>query len=54
MIDIARKLRRKSPKGGQRSLRQVADELAKVGFVTSTGKPYAATAVARMLDERSR
>ena len=52
--DLARKLRRKSPKGGQRSLRQVADELAKVGFVTSTGKPYAATAVARMLDERSR
>ena len=54
MIDLARRLRRKSPKGGQRSLRQVADELAKVGFVTSTGKPYAATAVARMLDERSR
>jgi DNA invertase Pin-like site-specific DNA recombinase len=54
MIDLARRLRRKSPKGGQRSLRQVADELAKVGFVTSTGKPYAATAIARMLGERSR
>jgi DNA invertase Pin-like site-specific DNA recombinase len=34
MIELARKLRRKSPKGGQRSLRQVADELAQAGFVT--------------------
>jgi hypothetical protein len=54
VIELARKLRRKSPKGGQRSLRQVADELAKAGFVTSTGRPYAPTVIARMLGELSR
>jgi DNA invertase Pin-like site-specific DNA recombinase len=51
MIELARQLRRKSPKGARRSLRAVADELAKAGFVTGTGKPYAATAVAKMLGE---
>jgi hypothetical protein len=51
MISLARQLRRKSPKGGRRSLRAVAAELAKAGFVTGTGKPYAATAVAKILDE---
>lgn len=51
MIPLARKLRRKSPKGGRRSLRVIAAELAEAGFVSGTGKPYAATAVARMLGE---
>ena len=32
MIALARKLRRKSPKAGRRSLRAVAAELAKAGF----------------------
>jgi len=32
MVALARKLRRKSPKGGRRSLRAVAAELAKAGF----------------------
>jgi len=51
MLALARKLRRKSPKGGRPSLRAVAAELAKAGFLNRTGKPYAATAVARMLGE---
>jgi DNA invertase Pin-like site-specific DNA recombinase len=51
MIALARKLRRKSPKGGRRPLRAIATELAKAGFVSRAGKPYAATAVARMLGE---
>lgn len=51
MIALARRLRRRSPKGGQRSLRTISAELAQAGFLSNTGKPYAATAVARMLGE---
>ncbi|MEY9498995.1 DNA invertase Pin-like site-specific DNA recombinase [Bradyrhizobium elkanii] len=51
MIALARKLRRRSPKGGRRSLREIATELAKSGFISKSGRPYAATAVARMLGE---
>lgn len=51
MIVLARRLRRRSPKGGQRSLRTISAELAQAGFLSNTGKPYAATAVARMLGE---
>ncbi|MEK9280689.1 recombinase family protein [Bradyrhizobium sp. ISRA442] len=51
MLALARKLRRKSPKRGRRSLRDISAELAKAGFISHSGKPYAATAVARMLGE---
>ena len=51
MIALARKLRRRSPKGGRRSLRAISEGLAKAGFISQSGKPYAATAVARMLGE---
>src|SRR5687767_13369541 len=51
MIALARKLRRKSPKGGRPSLRSIAGELAKAGFVSRSGKHYAATAIGRMLGE---
>jgi hypothetical protein len=51
MVALAKKLRRKSPKGRRRSLRAIAAELEKAGFVSSSGKPFAATAVARMLGE---
>ena len=51
MIALARKLRRKSPKGGRRSLRVVAEELAKAGYLSQSARPYAPTAVGRMLGE---
>jgi hypothetical protein len=51
MIAMARKLRRKTPKGGRRSLCKIAEELEQSGFVSETGKRFAATAVARMLGE---
>lgn len=51
MITLARKLRRKSPKGGRRSLRTISAELAAAGFVSESGNPFAATAIARMLGE---
>jgi DNA invertase Pin-like site-specific DNA recombinase len=51
MIALACKLRRKSPKGARRSLRAIGAELAKVGFLGRSGKPFTAMAVARMLGE---
>lgn len=50
-IAMAKRLRRKTPKGGRRSLRAIADELAMAGYKSESGKPYAPTAVARMLGE---
>jgi hypothetical protein len=44
-------LRRKRAKGGARSLREIAAELEKAGYVSRSGKPHGATAVARMLGE---
>ena len=51
MIALARKLRRKSPKAGRRSLREISVELVNAGFISRTGKPYAPTAIGRMLGE---
>lgn len=52
MILLAKKLRRKSPKGGRPSLRAISAELAKAGFLSQTGKPFTAAAVSRMLGKR--
>jgi DNA invertase Pin-like site-specific DNA recombinase len=49
MVALAKKLRRYPIKGRRRSLRQVADELAATGYVSSIGTPYTATAILRML-----
>jgi DNA invertase Pin-like site-specific DNA recombinase len=49
VVALARKLRRRRPKGGQLSLRRVASELAACGFFNERGKPYAAKSVASML-----
>ena len=49
VVALARKLRRRRPKGGQLSLRSIADELAARGFFNEHGKPYAAKSVASML-----
>jgi hypothetical protein len=50
MVALAKKLRRYPIKGRRRSLRQVADELAAVGYVSNAGTSYTATAVLRMLN----
>jgi DNA invertase Pin-like site-specific DNA recombinase len=49
-IELARSLARSRPKGGKRSLREVASALAEAGHTTQTGKPYAATAIKLMLN----
>jgi DNA invertase Pin-like site-specific DNA recombinase len=50
MVALAKKLRRYKVHGRRRTLREIADELASTGFMTGTGKPYAAAAVARMIE----
>ena len=48
-VELARKLHRK-PRGGKRaSLRSIATALAEAGHVSSSGKPYSASAVRSML-----
>ena len=49
VVALARKLRRRRPKGGQLSLRRVSRELATRGFLNERGKPYAAKSVASMV-----
>ncbi len=49
VIALARKFARSRPKGGKRSLREIAAELALAGHLTRKGTPYTAMAVSRML-----
>jgi len=49
VVAVARKLRRRRPKGGQLSLREVSKQLAAHGFLNERGRPYAAKSVASML-----
>jgi DNA invertase Pin-like site-specific DNA recombinase len=50
VVELARKLRKPTRSGKQRSLRDISEELAKRGHVTArTGKPFEAAQVARML-----
>jgi DNA invertase Pin-like site-specific DNA recombinase len=49
VVALARKLRRRRPKGGRLSLREVAKALATQGYFNERGKPYAAKSVASML-----
>jgi DNA invertase Pin-like site-specific DNA recombinase len=48
-VALAKKLHRYPVNGRRRSLRQVSAELAGEGFLASSGKPYGAAAVARMV-----
>jgi DNA invertase Pin-like site-specific DNA recombinase len=50
VVALARKLRRRRPKGGQLSLREVSKQLAAQGFLNERGKPFAAKSVASMLN----
>jgi len=50
LLREAKRLARKSPKTGQkRSLREIAAELAELGFVNGAGHPFAAAQVARLI-----
>ena len=49
LVQEAKQLRRKRPKGGQLSLRDVAAELSERGFVNERGKPFSPSSVQSML-----
>jgi hypothetical protein len=46
---MARQLRRKRPKGGQRSLREIAAELERAGHLNDRGKQFSTMSVRLML-----
>jgi hypothetical protein len=50
LLAAARRLHRRSPKRGRRSLRNIARELAVMGFVNKRGAPYSASCVKSMVD----
>jgi hypothetical protein len=49
LVREAKRLRRRSPKGHQRSLRDVAAELAKLGFLNERGAEFSASSMQSML-----
>ena len=49
VVALARRLRRRRPKGGQKSLREISAELAAAGYVNERGRPYNPKSVASML-----
>jgi len=50
IVKEARRLRRKNPRTGKRrSLRLVANELAKAGYMAASGKPYGPESIKRMV-----
>jgi DNA invertase Pin-like site-specific DNA recombinase len=49
LVREAKRLRRRSPKGHQRSLREVAEELARLGYKNERGVVFNAASVASML-----
>jgi DNA invertase Pin-like site-specific DNA recombinase len=46
---LVRQLRRKRPKGGQRSLREIAAELTQRGLFNERGMPFSAASIYSML-----
>lgn len=50
IVKNAKRLRRKNPRTGKRrSFRQVASELAKIGYLSASGKPFGPESVKRMV-----
>ena len=49
MVALARQLRRKRPKGGQRSLREISRELAATGYLNEQGRAFAPNSIRNML-----
>jgi DNA invertase Pin-like site-specific DNA recombinase len=50
LVREARRLRRRSPKGRRRSLREVSAELAKAGYLNALGKAFSPSSIKSMLD----
>ncbi len=52
LVALVRQLRRKRPKGGQRSLRDVSAELSQRGIMNERGQPFSAASINSMLNAR--
>ena len=52
LVALVRQLRRRRPKGGQRSLRDISAELADRGYVNERGRQFSAASIAAMLAAR--
>lgn len=50
LVSEAKRLRRRSPKGHRRSLREVAAELARLGYVNGASRPFSPSSVKSMLE----
>lgn len=50
IVAMAKRLRRKGPERGQRSLRAIAADLAAGGYLNERGAPYSAKSIASMLN----
>ena len=50
VVDLAKQLRRKKPKGGQMSFARIGQELAARGYMTSKGTPFGPSAVMAMVN----
>lgn len=49
LVSEAKRLRRRSPKGHRRSLREVAAELARLGYLNGAGRPFSPSSIKSML-----
>jgi DNA invertase Pin-like site-specific DNA recombinase len=50
LVALVKRLRRRRPKGGRMSLREIADALAAQGHLNAHRRPYAAASIKSMLD----
>ena len=53
VVRLAKRLHRYPVNGKRRSLRDVSAALASAGFLASSGKPYDAKSISRMVDGKS-
>ena len=53
VVELAKKLRRKRPKGGQLSYRDIAVELSSQGHNNANGRPFSASSIRSMLIGRA-
>jgi hypothetical protein len=54
LVLAAKRLHRRSPKGHRRSLREIATELATMGYKNRNGTPYSASCVKSMVEGPTR
>jgi len=52
IVGLVRALRRKRPKGGRMTLREIAEELTRRGYLNEAGRAYAPESIRRMLTGR--